>query len=103
MIPTNFTLIAKNEELGGSRSAKSAAYREEKGLEARSADDSVDSKKDVSQWKDLSGPQEKTQRESSEEEDREVRELLEKFAKLNMLRAVAIAAGGMVGLMGALA
>ncbi|USP78927.1 hypothetical protein yc1106_06201 [Curvularia clavata] len=103
MIPTNFTLIAKNEELGGSRSAKSAEYREEKGLEARTADDSVDSKQDVSQWRDLSGPQEKTQRESTEEEDKEVRQLLEKFAKLNMLRAVAIAAGGMVGLMGALA
>lgn len=103
MIPTNFALIAKNEELGGSRSAKSAEYREEKGLEARTADDSVDSKQDVSQWRDLSGPQEKTQRESSEEEDKEVTELLEKFAKLNMLRAVAIAAGGMVGLMGALA
>jgi hypothetical protein len=103
MIPTNFTLIQKNEELGGSRSAASAEYREKKGVEGRSADASVDGKDDVSQWKDLSPPQEKTKRESSEEEDREVNELLDKFAKLNMLRALVIGAGGVVGLMGALA
>ncbi|KNG51613.1 mfs general substrate transporter [Stemphylium lycopersici] len=84
MIPTNFTLIRKNEELGGSRSAASASYRNQAGSNARSADESVDSKDDVSQWKDLSMPQEKTQKESSKEEDKEVDELLAKFGKLNM-------------------
>ena len=103
MIPTNFTLIRKNEELGGSRSAASASYREKTRSNARSADESVDSKDDVSHWKDLSVPQEKTKKESSKEEDKEVEKLLAKFGKLNMVRAIAIGAGGIVGLMGALA
>lgn len=103
MIPTNFALIRKNEELGGSRSAASAEYREKAGLKGRSADESVDSKDDVSQWKDLSIPQEKTEKNSSEAEDKEVSELLDKFGKLNMLRALAIGLGGIAGLMAALA
>jgi len=103
MIPTNFALIRKNEELGGSRSAASAEYREKAGLKGRSADESVDSKDDVSQWKDLSVPQEKTEKNSSEAEDKEVSELLDKFGKLNMLRALAIGLGGIAGLMAALA
>jgi len=103
MIPTNFALIKKNEELGGSRSKASAEYRENAGSKERSADESVDSKDDVSQWKDLSVPQEKTERQSTQEEDQEVNELLDKFGKLNMLRAVAIGSGGIVGLMAVLA
>lgn len=103
MIPTNFTLIKMNEELGGTRSEKSAEWRRERGVEARSADESVEGEEDVSQWKDLSPPQEKTGRESSQKEDEEVRALLEKFTRLNALRAVAIGAGGVVGLMGVMA
>jgi len=103
MIPTNFALIKKNEELGGSRSKASAEYRENAGSKERSADESVDSKDDVSQWKDLSVPQEKTERQSTQAEDQEVNELLDKFGKLNMLRAVAIGSGGIVGLMAVLA
>jgi hypothetical protein len=103
MIPTNFALIKKNEELGGARSAASAEYRSKAGSKQRSAEESVNNQDDVSQWKDLSVPQERTEKESSEEQDREVYELLDKFGKLNMLRAVAIGAGGIVGLMGALA
>lgn len=103
MLPTNFTLIAKNEELGGARSAASAEYREEQGAQARSADASVDGKGDVSQWADVSVPQEKTEKQSSEREDREVQELLERFKRLNWMRAVVIGAGGVVGLVGALA
>jgi hypothetical protein len=98
MIPTNFALIKKNEELGGSRSKASAEYREKAGSKERSADESVDSKDDVSQWRDLSVPQEQTARKSSPAEDQEVNELLDKFGKLNMLRAVAIGSGGIVGL-----
>jgi hypothetical protein len=103
MIPTNFALINKNEELGGARSAESAAYRSEAGSKQRSAAESVNNEDDVSQWKDLSVPQEKTAKDSTKEQDKEVGELLDKFGKLNMLRAVAIGAGGIVGLMGALA
>lgn len=103
MVPTNFTLIRKNEELGGARSAASAAYREKTGAESRTADDSVNNKNDISQWQDLSTPQEETKRDSSEKEDKQVVELLDKFAQLNMVRALAIGAGGLVGLMGALA
>ncbi|EMD70041.1 hypothetical protein COCSADRAFT_32675 [Bipolaris sorokiniana ND90Pr] len=103
MIPTNFTLIRMNEEMGGTRSQKSAEWRREKGGAARSADASVDGEDDVNQWKDLSPPQQKTGRESSEKEDAEVRALLDKFAWLNALRAVAIGAGGVVGLMGVMA
>ncbi len=103
MIPTNFALIKKNEELGGSRSEASAEYRKQTGAKERSADESVDSQADVSQWKDLSVPQGKTEKESSKAEDQEVNELLDRFGKLNMLRALAIGSGGIVGLMAALA
>jgi hypothetical protein len=103
MIPTNFVLIRKNEELGGSRSAASADYRAKAGSKERSADESVDSKDDVSQWKDLSVPQEETERKSTKAEDKEVNDLLERFGQLNMLRAVAIGSGGIVGLLAALA
>jgi hypothetical protein len=103
MIPTNFELIKRNEEMGGSRSAASAQYREEKGSQTRSAEESTDSKDDVSQWTDLSGPQGKTAQDSTKSDDEEVRKLLDKFGKLNAVRAVLMGAGGMVGLMAALA
>jgi hypothetical protein len=57
----------------------------------------------VSQFSDLSGPQEKTQKESSKQEDAEVKQLLEKFGKLNALRGLLIGLGGIVGLAVALA
>ncbi|CAO2654609.1 Nn.00g113420.m01.CDS01 [Neocucurbitaria sp. VM-36] len=103
MIPTNFSLIKINEEKGGSRSAASAEYRESKGLKTRSAEESTDSKDDISQWKDLSVPQEKTTKESTSSEDEEVKRLLEKFGQLNGGRAILMGLGGVVGLMGALA
>ena len=102
MVPTNFALIKMNEEKGGSRSTASAKYRQNAGSKQRNADESVASKGDVSQWKDLSGPQEKTLKGSSKEEDEEVRALLDKFGKLNGVRALLMAAGGAVGLMSAL-
>jgi hypothetical protein len=102
MLPTNFALIRMNEEKGGSRSAASASFREKSGASVRSAEESTDSKNDVSQWKDLSGPQERTIKETTKEEDEEVRRLLDIFAKLNMGRAVLIGAGGVVGLLAAL-
>lgn len=103
MIPTNFTLIKKNEDLGGSHSASSANYRHKIGAKPRTAEQSVDGKQDVSQWTDLSDPQGRTERESNAEEDEEVRGLLSKFEKLNYVRAGLMGAGGVVGLVAALA
>ncbi|KAK0304358.1 hypothetical protein LTR01_007459 [Friedmanniomyces endolithicus] len=102
MIPTNFALIQKNEDLGGARSEKSARDGDAKpGL--RSAEESVNAKGVVEELTDLSGPQGRTTDDSSEEDDREVRELLGKFAMLNGVRAVLMGLGGVVGLWTALA
>ena len=103
MVPTNFELIKRNEEKGGSRSEASADHREAKGSKTRTAEESTDSKDDVSQWTDLSGPQEKTSKRSMESEDEEVKGLLDKFGKMNGVRAVLMGVGGIVGLMGVLA
>jgi hypothetical protein len=109
MLPTNFRLIKMNEELGGTRSAKSAVYRQEKhkpqmaGEWPRGADEAVNGADDVSQWWDWSGPQERTVRESSKKQDEEVRGLLERFGRLNGIRAGVMGIGGVVGLWAALA
>lgn len=100
MIPTNFRLIELNERLGGARSARSAELGDKGG---RSADESVAGKGQVSQYSDLSRPQEKTGKESSAQEDAEVKQLLGKFGKLNALRGFLIGLGGIVGLATALA
>ena len=102
MIPTNFALIEKNEDLGGARSKKSAKGREGK-VGGKSAEESVAGKGDVNKMKDLSGPQEKTERDGTEEEERVVRELLEKFKWLHLCRAVLIGCSGVVGLVTAVA
>jgi hypothetical protein len=103
MVPTNFELISKNEQKGGARSAASAEYRAAKGAQVRTAEESTDSKDDVSQWTDVSGPQERTAKDNTKEEDEEVRRLLDKFGKMNGVRAVLMGIGGVVGLIGALA
>jgi len=54
------------------------------------------------EFTDLSGPQERTKDESTQEDDEKVRELLEKFRWLNLVRAVLIGAGGVVGLYAAM-
>lgn len=106
MIPTNFRLIELNERLGGAKSSRSAELGDKGG---RSAEESVYGKdqsgqfSDVSQFTDISGPSEKTGRESSAEEDAEVQQLLGKFGKLNALRGFLIGLGGIVGLATALA
>jgi len=56
----------------------------------------------VSQWTDISGPQERSARESSDKENREVRQLMDKFAVLNGVRAALMGVGGIVGLVAAL-
>ncbi|KAJ4355677.1 uncharacterized protein N0V89_003697 [Didymosphaeria variabile] len=97
MVPTNFTLIEKNEQKGGKRSAATPDSATK-----RSADGSVNSEGDASQWTDLSVPQERTKENTTKDEDREVQQLLEKFGRLNSARAVLIGLGGVVGLVGAL-
>lgn len=64
----------------------------------RSAEESVDSKGEGSQWTDLSGPQSVTDREASEEQERRARVLVERFGRLNAVRAVLMGVGGVVGL-----
>lgn len=102
MVPTNFALIEKNEQQGGARS-QANAQNSSSGGKSRSANESVSGEGQESQFTDLSGPQTKTSRESSEEEDREVQALLERFGKLNLVRAGLLGAGGVVGLWTALA
>lgn len=99
MVPTNFTLIAKNEEKGGSKSDKSAKFGTTGG---RTAEESVEGKDDVNQFTDLSLPQGHTKQDTSMNEDNEVRELLGRFGQMNFVRAVLLGTGGIVGLAGAL-
>ncbi|KAF2631167.1 hypothetical protein BU25DRAFT_334111 [Macroventuria anomochaeta] len=103
MIPTNFDLIKRNEDLGGSHSADSISYRQSINAKPRTAEESVNGEYDISQWSDLSDPQEKTRREPTNEEEEQVRGLLTKFEKLNYVRALLMGAGGVVGLIGSLA
>lgn len=98
MVPTNFALIEKNEQKGGKRS-KATPDEATK----RSVESSVNSEGDASQWIDLSGPQERTNENTTTEEDMEVKQLLKKFGRLNSTRAVLIGLGGIVGLIGSLA
>ncbi|KAM0344940.1 hypothetical protein ACHAPU_007074 [Fusarium lateritium] len=101
MIPTNFALIKMNNQLGGSRSDKAA--RENSGVSTgRSALESVKGTGEGVEFTDLSGPQERTSRDSTAEEDEQVRDLLERFRWLNLVRAVLIGAGGVVGLYSAM-
>nr|POE62881.1 hypothetical protein CFP56_03784 [Quercus suber] len=104
MLQNNFDLIKKNEEKGGARSAKSAQAMHKQGsdLGGRSARESVDGKGDVNEFKDLSGPQTETTGSFSQAERKEVQEMLTKFSAQNLLRAVLIGMGGVVGLVSAL-
>lgn len=101
MVPTNFRLIEINERIGGSRSEESAKTQAGSG-KTKTAEESVDGKDDVSQFKDLSGPMERTDRQATKEEEQEVRELLGKFGWMNGVRALLMGLGGMVGLWTAL-
>ena len=100
MIPTNFALIQKNEDKGGARSQRGA--KEGDTQPGKSAMDSVDGKGQPSQLTDLSIPAEKTTQSTTADEDEEVQQLLEKFGRLNSVRAILMAAGGMAGLYAAL-
>lgn len=108
MVPTNFALIAKNEEKGGARSEQSAkeqGQREEGAQKQRSrtAGESVSGQGQPNQFADLSGPQARTSMDTTDKEDQEIKELLENFGRLNLVRAVLMGAGGLVGLATALA
>lgn len=107
MVPNNFALIRRNAEKGGARSADSAAAAgssagEKKDAKARSALDSVRGEGEAAEFMDRSGPQGRTREETSEGEDEEVREMLRVFGRQNMVRAVLMGLGGVVGLVTAL-
>ena len=107
MVPTNFELIRLGEAKGGARSDRSAKEKAASGKKTgESGDlalDSVSGKGQAGQFTDLSGPQGKTEQDTSNEEDKKVRDLLQKFGQMNTLRAVLIGAGGVLGLVTALA
>jgi hypothetical protein len=65
--------------------------------------DSIDGKGSANQWTDLSGPQTKANKDSTPEQDREVDKMLAYFQQQNMIRALLLASGGVVGLATALA
>jgi hypothetical protein len=104
MTPNNFALIEYNERLGGSRSVESAKVRREQKLQAGelSFKDSIDGKGSANQWTDLSGPQTKTNKDSTPEQDKEVDKMLAYFQQQNTIRALLLASGGVVGLATAL-
>ncbi|KAF4549906.1 Hypothetical protein D9617_19g102110 [Elsinoe fawcettii] len=95
MLPVNFDLIKQNAKKGGFSSSANAAR-------GKNDDQTSDGTPAQDPLGDLSGPQTETQQTSTREEDERVRELLTKFSQLNMLRALAVGAGGVVGLLAAL-
>jgi hypothetical protein len=99
MIPTNFELIRMNMEKGGSRSEESSKREKDTPSQALQ---SVQGDGEAEEFTDLSGPQTKTTQDTTVEEDEKVQQLLSNFGTLNMVRAVLIGAGGIVGLWTAL-
>lgn len=105
MIPNNFALIKLNADKNGSRSDKSAGvlssyFKDD--AKGRTSLDSVNGKGEANQWTDWSGPQGETPEKSSSAEDENLREMLGIFRRQNMVRAIAMGLGGVVGLMTAL-
>jgi hypothetical protein len=103
MIPTNFKLIELNEAKGGSRSSASAAREVSEQTKGQSADASVNGEGQAPEFSDLSRPQEKTRESTTKKEDEEVMALLEKFQRMNLVRAMLLGMGGVVGLVTGLA
>jgi len=99
MVPTNFKIIKMNEDKGGARSEANAnSNGGDQTVVGRSAEDSVNGEGQTNQFTDLSGPAEKTEKKATHEEEKMAEELLDKFGKLNLVRAVLIGAGGIIGL-----
>lgn len=91
----------------GSRSERSGKEKDiaaaKTGTGEDAADVSVSGRGLPSQFSDLSRPQGKTDKDTTEEEDEKVKALLRKFGRENMVRAVLLGAGGVIGLISALA
>ena len=101
MLPSvNSELIQLNLQLGGSRSQASEQHKQQssKQRQQRTATDSINSKGDINELTDLSGPQAVTNREATEAEEGRVRLLLDRFGWLNAARGTLLALGGVVGL-----
>lgn len=107
MIPyPNFDIIQLNKDLGGAASQKQASLKAKDGTKESkpsSGPPDMDGSYSLAEFKDLSLPMEKTERDSTPEEDEKARELLGKFRQLNMVRAFLLLGGGVVGLATALA
>lgn len=102
MIPNNFAIIQLNADKDGSRSSQSAKALSKSSGTRRTAENSVDGEGEANQWTDLSGPQERTPKDTTAGEDERVRSMLDVFAKQNMARALLMTAGGVAGLVTAL-
>lgn len=106
MAPNNLAIIKLNADKNGSRSDESARVLKSSSKndgKRRKSLDSVNGKGEANQWTDLSGPQEETPMKSSSAEDEKVREMLGVFGRQNMVRAVFMGLGGVVGLLASLA
>lgn len=99
MVPNNFASIKMNADKGRARNEKAWA-KDGPGVArpGRTAEDSVRGEEEGDEFTDWSGPQGKTRDASTREEDDEVRQRLAAFGRQNMVRAVLMAAGGIVGL-----
>jgi hypothetical protein len=104
MVPhPNFDIIQLNKDLGGAASQKQKKLQRQQGLsdqqlEKSSGPPDVAGDYQSSEFKDLSGPMEKTEQESTPEQDRKARDLLEEFRWLNLVRALLMLGSGVVGL-----
>ncbi|TFL00129.1 hypothetical protein BDV98DRAFT_605573 [Pterulicium gracile] len=104
MLGNNFALIEMNEKKGGARSVEAAEALGQQGQKGpMSADESISGAGQPSQFTDLSGPQPRTDMDTTPEEDKEVREMLELFTRQNLLRIGLSGVGGLLGLVTALA
>lgn len=101
MLPNNLAFTQMNADKGGARSAQVAA--EGVARPGRSAAQSVRGEGEGNEFADWSGPQGKTRDDSTAQEDDEVRERLATFWRQNMVRAVLMGTGGILGLVTALA
>lgn len=103
MLPNNYEFIRMNSERGGARSVRAAEVLASGGEKRdRSKDDLIRGAGEGDQLADMSGPLGELPERTTEGEDEKVREMLGLFARQNLVRAVLMAAGGVVGLITAL-
>ena len=92
--------MSLNGETGGKRS--DGCVKEGRG-QVCSVEVSIAGMGERDEFRDLSGPQGRTKRETTVDEDERARSLLGKFAVLDGVRGIFVGVGGIVGLVTALA